>query len=370
MEKRQSGMTFDELNNYFKQNEFPSIEKDPQGYRFLLLRSMSRNDLMEKLMKDNNIVFSSKKEYLKLLFDSHISEQEIINFINENYQSERKIRRQDEPVLIDQLQRLQTFNWGGSYQNGLEKNIVDNYVKKIKNFDELNRKIDSSILDSVRGYTLCSWYNHWTSIIIEDLLKDQSSVLPAIGLVTKIDFFINRIPFDLKVTYFPEELMATELKDSGFGNEITQLKRQCRKLNLLIPEDLGAKSLCVHLYNKLKENSSEEAKNFIIKLNSAKRKIINKYKADPSKLKIWFYEHQGEKRFDASNRFFLVLIDEDNTHESWKLKRKVEFLRQNVDKYFSTNNVKNLKSLITPFSWIDGRQYEPYSDILFLSYTN
>lgn len=361
-------MTFEQLHDCFKQDDFPSIENDTLGYRYLLLRSMSRNDLMEKLMTEKNINCPFKKEYLKTLFNSDITEQEIIRFIKDNYRLERESRIESEPVLIDQLQRLQTFDWGGSYQNGLEKNIVDNYVKKIKNFDELNRKIDSSILDSVRGYTLCSWYNHWTSIIIEDILKDQPSVLPAIGLVQKVDFFIHQIPFDLKVTYFPEELMAMELKESGFGNETTQLKRQCRNLQLLIPQDLGSKALCIHLYNKLKENSSDEARNFINELNETKRKIINKYKTNPSKLKTWLYENQGEKRFDASNRFFLVLTDEDNVHESWKLKRKVEFLKQEISNHFNMNRVENLESLITPFFWKDGRQYKPYSDMLFLSY--
>ena len=51
---------------------------------------------------------------------------------------------------------------------------------------------------------VCSWYNHWTSIIIEDIFKDHANVLPAVGLVKKIDFFVRDVPFDLKVTYLPE----------------------------------------------------------------------------------------------------------------------------------------------------------------------
>ncbi|NJN78261.1 MAG: hypothetical protein HC803_07965 [Saprospiraceae bacterium] len=105
------------------------------------------------------------------------------------------------------MNRLQHFDWGGSFGNSLEKNIVNNYVKKIQSYQVINDEIEGSLLNSLRGYTLNSWYNHWTSIIIEDLFKDHETVLPTVGLVKKIDFFINDIPFDLKVTYFPEQLL-------------------------------------------------------------------------------------------------------------------------------------------------------------------
>lgn len=368
MADTQGGMTFELLQDCFRQNNFPAIESDIRGQRFLLLRSMSRTDLMAKLMEKNEIALPGKRDYLKTLFESNISENGIVSFIKETYQSEREIRKKDEPELIDQLQRLQSFDWGGSYQNGLEKNIVDNYVKKIKNYEELNQKIEMPILNAVRGYTLNSWYNHWTSIMIEDIFKDQQAVLPAIGLVTKIDFFISMIPFDLKVTYFPENLMKRELRDCGYGNELTQLKQQCRICNMLIPEDLGEYSLRIHLYNKLKENDNPKAKECIDKLNKKKREIINKYKQNPAQLKRWFYENQGDKRFDASNRFFLVLTDEDNIHESWKVKRKIDFLRKEIDSHFNAPKTAGQQSLKTPFKWKDERQYEPYSDILFLSY--
>ena len=46
----------------------------------------------------------------------------------------------------------------------------------------------------MRGYVLCSWYNHWTSIVIEDVFRDHPAVLPAIGQVKKIDFFATMFP--------------------------------------------------------------------------------------------------------------------------------------------------------------------------------
>ena len=371
MEQIRTNMTFEELDRCFRDDNFPEIENDINGFRFLQIRSLSRSDLMESLMSQYDIDFSNigKRSYFSTLFNSEISNDHISIFIRANYEIERSQRRIGEADLIDQLQRLQAFDWGGSHQNGLEKNIVDNYVKKIKNFEEINRKIDSTLLESVRGYTLNSWYNHWTSIIIEDIFKDCHNILPAIGLVKKIDFFIDKVPFDLKVTYFPDELMAKKLQDSGFGVELTKLKQKCRMLNIHIPQDLTGKALKIHLYNKLSEDHRAEAREFIDSLNSKKKQIIRALKNNPNELKIWLYENQGEKRFDASNRFFLVLIDEDNYNDSWKLKRNIGFIRDNVAQHVSEVN-SHSESLNTRFFWApNNRYYECKSDILFLSYS-
>src|SRR5208337_5013298 len=125
--------------------------------------------------------------------------------------------------------------WGGLHQNSLEKTIVDNYVKKIPNYDRLNEAIEHELYSSMRGYVLCSWYNHWTSIVIEDVFKDHVNVLPAVGLVKKIDFFIKDIPFDLKVTYLPEGFLAQDRQQSGLRPELTLLKRAARQFNIPMP---------------------------------------------------------------------------------------------------------------------------------------
>ena len=53
------------------------------------------------------------------------------------YREEREQRRARETELVNQLYRVQEFNWGGLHQNSLEKTIVDNYVKKITDYEEL-----------------------------------------------------------------------------------------------------------------------------------------------------------------------------------------------------------------------------------------
>jgi len=188
-------------------------------------------------------------------------------------------------------------------------------------------------------------------------------------LVKKIDFFINNIPFDLKVTYFPEQLLKDKLRDNRHGNELTKLKRICRELNIFIPNDLKDKALKLHLYNKILEDQRTEAKKFISELKEQKRRIIEEAEENPTELKKWFYENQGEARFDASNRFFLVLTDENDTSNSWKLKRNIMFLKQKINKHLDSLSM-DMSSLETEFYWHkDEKTYNCKSDILFLKYS-
>lgn len=367
-----TNLSFNELSNCFKNNDFPSIENDSRGIRFLKLRSMSRKDPMEEFCVSHSIDLGElkSKEYFKFIFNNEsVTDTHINDFILLKYNEERQERLDYEEYLVDQLSRLQYFDWGGSFGNSLEKNIVNNYVKKIQSFEAINDEIEGSILSSLRGYTLNSWYNHWTSILIEDLFKDHSTVLPTVGLVKKIDFFINDIPFDLKVTYFPEQLLADKLKQRGYGYELTELKRICRTLKISVPTDLKDKALKLHLFNKVSEDQRDEAKDFIDVLKGHKKAIIEEAEENPSELKKWFYENQGEARFDASNRFFLVLTDETDLANSWKLKRNIHFLREKINNHLDSLQ-QDMESLETEFHWhLDGQTYNCKSDILFLKYT-
>ncbi len=366
-------LNFKQLDKYFRENNFPIIENDTRGIRFLKLRSMSRRNTMEEFANLHNIDLTNTKpkDYFSFLFElEYISDEDINNFINTQYQIERSGRIINEEYLVDQLCRLQYFDWGGSYGNSLEKNIVNNYVKKIQSYDLINEEIEGRLLTSMRGYTLNSWYNHWTSIIIEDIFKDHENVLPTVGLVKKIDFFINDIPFDLKVTYFPEQLLADKLKENGYGNELTKLKQICRKLKIHIPTDLNNKDLKAHLYNKVSEDQRQEAIDFILDLTKHKKSILSESEKKPEELKRWFYENQGEARFDASNRFFLVLTDENDLSNSWKVKRNIVFLREKINEHLD-NFKMDKSSLETQFYWKKSQQYYSCkSDILFIKYNS
>lgn len=362
--------TFEELVKLFNTNKFDEIENDNRGIKFLKLRSISRSDTIKEISEQNNLNIEklNVNNIFKLCFESSSIDEEIIDtYIFQKYKIERKDRKRDEDKLINEMYKLEVFNWGGSNGNSLEKNIVNNYVKKIQSYQKINEEIEGNLFSSLRGYTLNSWYNHWTSILIEDIFKDHPKVLPTVGLIKKIDFFIQNRPFDLKVTYFPEGFMKDKLKECDYGVELTRIKQICRELQIIIPKDEKDDELKKILWRKLTDEQSDKAKKFISELNALKKEIINNAMQNPNELKVWLYENQGEMRFDASNRFFLILVNETHLSESWKLKRNIKFLRENIHNHLDSLDT-DLESLKTDFYWKkNDLNYSCKSDILFIT---
>ena len=188
-------LTFADASRLFQQNQIRELTNDPDGLRFLALRSLNRNEHLIRLYQHVGLDVPpvARRDLFRDAFERIGNREEIEGCIRLIYAEGRDIRQAQEANLIDQLYRVQEFNWGGLHQNSLEKTIVDKYVKRITNYEQLQAAIDNELLTSLRGYVSCSWYNHWSSIIIEDIFRDHRSVLPAVGLVKKIDFFVNEL---------------------------------------------------------------------------------------------------------------------------------------------------------------------------------
>lgn len=356
-------MNYIELNNLFKNNEFRKIDKEPNANKFYLLRSISKSRTMKDFCKEFNV----KSDLNSIMDNKKISEDDIINFIKRNY---RPIKKEQIDEIEIELNKMQNFDWGGSQGNNLEKNIINNFVKKIMKYDEIENAIVGNIQKSVYGYTLNSWYNHWSTIMIENIFKNNSKILPTIELIEKIDFFLEGVPYDLKTTYFPEELIKKEIRPMllekyDSTSELTCMKKLARELDIGIPSDLNDRALTICLENLLKESVDGKAKNFINDIRDMKRKIISSYKDNPNKLIIWLYENQGEMRFDAANRFYLVLTDLDNPFDSWKIKRNKKLLQDRINEKLNTFDKANKNKIL--FHWEkNGKDYECYSEILFV----
>jgi len=117
-----------------------------------------------------------------------------------------------------------------------------------------------------------------------------------------------------------------------------------------------------------RKNNNDGAKEFISNLNNLKKEIINESIKNPNELKVWLYENQGEMRFDASNRFFLILVNETDLSQSWKLKRNIKFLREHINYHLDTLE-DDLDRLKTKFYWKkDNETYHCKSDILFIKF--
>ena len=85
----------------------------------------------------------------------------------------------------------------------------------------------------------------------------------------------------------------------------------------------------------------------------------------PKLLARWLYENQGERRFDASNRVFLVMVDTTDWDASWKLKRNLDALKPSIEGWINSFDRKKLERLKLEFIFA-GKSYRCFSDVIFI----
>jgi hypothetical protein len=362
-------LSFAQADALFRQDRLNDLIADVEGRRFLKLRSLNRTEYLERLFQTAGIARPDvgARQLFDAAFNAGINTTMIEACVRDIFCEEREQRRARETELVNQLYRVQEFNWGGLHQNSLEKTIVDNYVKKITDYEAFCRCVENELLVSMRGYVVCSWYNHWTSIIIEDIFKDHANVLPAVGLVKKIDFFVRDVPFDLKVTYLPEGYLKEKRQAADLRPELTLLKRASRAHNLPISADLADAALLQDLWAKVSDHPSPDCRQLIAELVDFRNALVTEIERDPVELIRWLYENQGDRRFDASNRLFLGLVDQRNYFDSWKLKRAKSLMEAKIRAYL--HGCGNNPGRQIDFTW-EGERYSTVSDVLVVRHSS
>ena len=361
-------LSFPQAERAYRDDRISDLSSDAEGMRFLLLRSLSRAEHTDRLAADIGVNMETipRNQRLRHLFESGVSLQQMQRTIHRIHTAERAAREQREGALITELYKMQSFDWGGLHQNSLEKTIVDNYVKRIISFDRLNESIDNELLVSMRGYVQCSWYNHWTSIIIEDIFKSHRRVLPAVGLIKKVDFFVAMVPFDLKVTYLPEGYLKDRRSTQGLRPELTLLKREARNLGIHFESTFAEARLLELLWTRLLDHPSQSAQALVRELSEQRSDDLRECVSNPDELIRWLYENQGVRRFDASNRLFLVLVNTQNYFASWKLKRAKDLLERDIGRYLDAVQEGHVGRRVS-FEW-EGQQHSAVSDVVFVQH--
>lgn len=346
-----------------------------QNYEALLwlkVKSIIRKDIISEFCKVNTIAL--KTNTLSKQFE------ELFNILSNDVSNSHKkldsyilaknaliLKELDSKRLVSELYKLQTFEWGGDYQNSLDKYLVSHYVKSIQSYNELTTKFDNEIKHAVQGYVLNSWYNHWSSILIEHIFKSHKIVLPTVGQVKSVDFFVNQIPFDLKVTYFPSEFLKEQRKLKNYPVELTFLKSKAKELGISFDTTAKPNKIHYEITEKLKDKNSKESLNVLQTIKSQNLNIVNECKNNPKELIKWLYENQGEMRFGSENRLFLVLIDTEDFSSSWKLKRNIDLLEPVINNYLNSFDKKPLNDMRINFKY-QGKSkiYTTYADVIFV----
>ena len=133
-----------------------------------------------------------------------LPQNKIDSFIKTKYQAQVKERQKliSDSELVKEVQKVTDFNWG-VVQGQLDQKIQAEYVRKFFRYEDLISGVKSKLHDDVTSYVIATWYNHWTTVLIEDHIGLHPKIVPTLKNNFGVDIFFGGQPFDLKTTYLP-----------------------------------------------------------------------------------------------------------------------------------------------------------------------
>lgn len=354
---------FEKWEIEFRNQNLSSFNNNKNALLWLKVRAISKRNPMNRFLMQNKIELSStrisdqNKELFTLLESNIDHSLEILdNYLRDCNNEWYRAWGVDEERLKEDLYQIDTYEWGGDQNNSLDKHLISRFVKVISKYDVLKSK-QLEIQSNAWNYVRTSWYNNWTSYLIESLFKHHPKVISAVGEVKSVDFFINDIPIDLKVTYFPNQFMNEKLRIKLDGKtELSWLKKKAQNAEIHLNR---SDSLSI-----IMEKISAAGHNKILtELQEYRKTIIEEAKANKIELMKWLYENQGEMRFGAENRLFVILVDSFDMSQSWKMKRAFEQIEPAVNEYLNSFDNSSLSKIDFVFK---EKNYNSLADMIFV----
>lgn len=361
--------TFSYWKRRFDRDDLLDFTRTKEGLLWLKLRSIDRKDLLAEFCADIGFA-NGKRPSAELLWQQQTSVSKFEDLLDgfmlkcqgrENEDIEASIE-----VIRSNLYKMTHFHWGGGFRNSLDRAIVSRYVKtaSIIPYDKLEAICNGELKEMSGGYLRNSWYNYWSSVLIENLFRRNNRILPAFGKIKNVDFFIDDFPFDLKVTYMPREYVSAVRRRLGVGEPITVLKRYAGKNGIRFDPCDMPEQIRYELSERMKDSSDPDALKILSTIDADWKRTVGDIIGRKRELIRWLYENQGDMRFGAENRVFLVLVDMDNPDESWKLKRNVDMIAPKIANWVSGFRRENVEELLTTFMF-KSKRYKAYADVIF-----
>jgi hypothetical protein len=170
----------------------------------LKLKSILANDLRELAYSLKINPSGTASNLITKLID--VPQDKIDEFIRAKYKAlveeRRKVISDDD--LKKELLKVKEFKWG-VVQGQLDQKIQAEYVRRFVRYDDLLTGIKSKLQDDIVHYVIATWYNHWTTVLIEDHISQHAKVVPTLKNNFGVDIFFGDQPFDLKTTYLPRD---------------------------------------------------------------------------------------------------------------------------------------------------------------------
>lgn len=356
---------FEQWDKEFRAQNLYAFNNNANALLWLKVRAVCRGKQIGQFLADNGLTLTATKlsEQNKELFELMEKRDDAMPMLDKFLKSKNHewytSMGVDEEKLKNDLYKVHYYTWGGDQNNSLDKYLVNRYVKVISEFDELFSR-RREIADNAWNYVQNSWYNNWTSYLIESLFKRHPRVISAVGEIKSVDFFIDDFPVDLKVTFFPNQYMDEKIKDKLGKSALAWMKAKGKELGITAGADDSEAQQIYTLTEKLLEQGHHDVVKMI---SDTKRTVIRDAQNNPTELMAWLYAHQGEMRFGAENRLFVILADSADMSQSWKMKRSFTLIEPKVQSYLDGFTSRSLKKVDFVFK---KQKYSSLSDVIFI----
>ena len=267
---------------YNKNNDLNTLYNNQDGIKYLMIRSFAKDDLIE-ISKEKD-----KKINIETLRINVFTTTDIEKIIQ--YTLSKKI-----PLSTDYANELSSelskmcVESSSVHQDDFNSNM-NKIIRSVdvSTYKKLQEEIEKKLVKQLKNYMTWQWYNQKCSDLIEDLILTQSNIIQTPRKIKNIDFFVKLddtyiFPFDLKLTIFPAGFM----KDNKIPNERNAIETYISNV-------------------------------------SNQHKILK-----------WLYAEQNPRLFSNNYRHFVILLNLDNTDNSYKLKCNIGLIKEGVNKFFT-----------------------------------
>lgn len=166
---------FEHYKSLFENDRMGEITRSREGLLWLKVKAITRRKLMNDYCATAHprLVGKSLKEQSRHLYAELLTDAEKAHMdLDRHMKSIAPVRPPGEiQKIASELYKMQYFSWGGDYSNALDKFLVDRYVKAYESYETIEQMLETEIPVAVNGYVKCSWYNHWSTILIENLFR-------------------------------------------------------------------------------------------------------------------------------------------------------------------------------------------------------
>ncbi len=211
---------YDEAKEAHSTNVFEKFNDDPTFLYINQFMKRGERELQHKFLSYIKYKLKSTKQDDKFrevyeYVQSNNLLPEIIGFIQKNRELSIWYSHEETQRIISELRELPLAHDEFSPINSIDKQLFSK-VQNATTSEEL-KDIITTINDMLKKKVYWTYYNTQTTRIIEDIFSLNENIIPTLVDTKGVDFFLDELPIDLKITKIPARFNIDDISHNKDG---------------------------------------------------------------------------------------------------------------------------------------------------------